>query len=187
VWEEVASTVGGTFVPGKRSSTDRVLVAHSLWTIELDTYTVSTGHASVTYTRAKALFFGLVDVKVLIRRRYFFDTVLENVGLGGVDPGHRSFAEKFVVRGRPETRLRSLVTPRLIGALFAEPKVSVRVKTASRKDCEVHGSRAREASAQVTGVVREHDRLVSLILVAKETLNALEAAGMAARERVGGE
>jgi hypothetical protein len=39
----------------------------------------------------------------------------------------------------------------------------------------------------MTGVVREPTRLVSLITVAKETLNALEGAGMAARERVGRE
>jgi hypothetical protein len=186
VWEEVAGSVGGTFLPGERSNADKVLVSHGPWTIVLDTYTVHTGQASVTYTRAKTLFSGQVDIRLRIRRRNFFDTIMENVGLGGVDPGHRSFAEKFVVRGRPETRLRSLVTPKLIEALLAEPKVSVKVKDASRKDRKVHGPLAREASAQLTGVVREPNRLVSLITVAQETLNALEGAGMAARERVGG-
>jgi hypothetical protein len=185
VWEEVARSVGGTFLPGKRSSADKVLVAHGPWTIELDTYTVHTGESSVTYTRARAVFSGQVDIRLRIRRRNFFDTILENVGLGGVDPGHRTFAEKFVVKGRPETRLRSLVSPQLIEALLGEPKVSVKVKNASRKDRKVHGPRAREASAQMTGVIREPNRLLSLITVTQETLNALDEAGMAARERVG--
>jgi hypothetical protein len=187
VWEEVARSVGGTFLPGKRSSADKVAISHGPWTVELETYTVHTGESSVTYTRAVAVFSGHVDIRLRIRKRNVFDTILENVGLGGVDPGHRLFAEKFVVKGRPEARLRSLVTPQLIGALLAEPKISVKVKNASRKDRKVHGPRAREVSAQMTGVVREPTRLVSLITVAKETLNALEGAGMAARERVGRE
>ncbi|MGE0159016.1 MAG: hypothetical protein AB7T31_06345 [Gemmatimonadales bacterium] len=185
VWQEVARSVGGTFLPGKRSSADKVLVAHGPWTIELETYTVHTGEASVTYTRARALFAGQVDIELRIRKRNVFDTILENVGLGGVDPGHRAFAERFVVKGRPETRLRSLVTPRLIEALLAEPKVSVKVKDASRKDRKIHGPRTREASAQLTGVIREANRLVNLIAVTREILSSLEGAGMAARERVG--
>jgi hypothetical protein len=38
----------------------------------------------------------------------------------------------------------------------------------------------------MTGVIREPNRLVSLITVAQEAMNALEAAGMAARERISG-
>jgi hypothetical protein len=186
VWLEVADTVGATFVPGKRPSADKVLVEHGPWTIVLDTYTVHTGEATVTYARARALFAGQADIRLRIRRRNLFDTILENVGLGGVDPGHRAFAGRFVVRGRPETRLRSLVTPRLIEALLAEPKISVKVNDASRRDRKVHGPCAREASAQMTGVIREPNRLVSLITVAQEAMNALEAAGMAARERISG-
>jgi hypothetical protein len=186
VWEEVARSVDGIFLAGTRSSADKVAISHGPWTIVLDTYTVDTGHSSVTYTRAKALFVGQVDIRLRIRRRNFFDTILENVGLGGVDPGHRAFAEKFVVKGHPEMRLRSLVSPRLIEALLAEPKASVKVKNASRKDSKVRGPGTREASAQMTGLVREPTRLVNLITVAKEILNALEEAGMAARERVGG-
>jgi hypothetical protein len=37
----------------------------------------------------------------------------------------------------------------------------------------------------MTGVIREPNRLLSLITVTQETLNALDEAGMAARERVG--
>jgi hypothetical protein len=186
VWQEVADSVGGTFVPGERPSADKVRITHGPWTLELHTFTVDSGEGSVTYTRVKTVFSSHVDIELRIRRRNFFDTILENVGLGGIDPGHRAFAEQFVVKGRPETRLRSLVTPQLIEALIAEPKASLKVKKASRKDRKAHGERAREASAQMTGVIREPDRLVNLITVAKETLNALDAAAMVGRERVGG-
>ena len=187
VWQEVAQSVDGTFVPGKRSRADKVEISHGSWTIVLDTYTVHTGQTSVTYTRAKAFFSGPVDVRLKIRKRYFFDTLLENVGLGGVDPGHRSFTEKFVVTGRPDTRIRSLVTPQLIAALLTEPKIALSVRKASWSERRVHGESARAVSAQMTGVIREPSRLVSLITVAKETLSALAGAGMALREPVGGE
>ena len=183
-WQEVARSVGGTFEQGKRSSADTVAVGHGPWTITLDTYTVHTGQVAITYTRAKALFIGQGDPKLLVRKRNFFDTILENVGFGGVAPGDRAFAARYVVKGHPESRLRTLLTPGLIAALLADSSLTVAVKKAARKYRKAHGPQACQAAVYTTGVIAEPNRIVGLITVARETLSALEAAGMATRKIV---
>lgn len=180
-WQEVARSVGGTFEQGKRSSADRVSIAHGPWTIALDTHTVHTGHVTITFTRASALFTGQGDPKLVIRKRNFFDAILENFGFGGVAPGDRAFAARYVVKGHPEARLRSLLTRGLMAALMAEPSITVAAKRAPRKDRKAHGPQACQATVQAAGVITEPDRVVRMITVARETLSALEAAGMATR------
>jgi hypothetical protein len=180
----VADAVGGELEQGKRASADTVSVVHGPWTIVLETYTVHTGQSYVTYTRAKALFVGQGDPRVRIRKRNLFDALLERLGLGGASSGRGPLAGRYVVKVRPEPRLRSLLTPGLVAALLAESSVTVRVGKASRKHRKAHGPQVCQAEVYASGVVTETDRLVRLITVAQETLTALEAVGMAARRSV---
>ncbi len=78
-WQDAARAVGGTFKRGKRSSADSVVIGHGPWTITVDTHTVDTGEGTITYTRAKALFIGRGDPKLLVRKRNVFDTILESM------------------------------------------------------------------------------------------------------------
>ena len=183
-WREVARRVGGTFEEGRRKSRDRVTLEHRAWRIRLDTYTVHTGQVSVTYTRVGAFFIGRADLKVVIRKRHFFDTILENLGLGGISPPHRELAGRYVVRGKPERRLRSVMTAGLTAAILAESSLRLEVKVAPRKKRKTMGPHARLVVVQVEGVIKDPDRLAGMFTVAREMLDALEAAGVAGREAV---
>ncbi len=54
-FQAAASDLDATFVQGKRSSGDQVHLEHGPWNVILDTYVVSTGQATITYTRARAV------------------------------------------------------------------------------------------------------------------------------------
>lgn len=183
-WQEVAYAVGGTLEQGKTASADTVSVVHGPWTIVLETYTVHTGESSATYTRAKALFVGQGDPRLRIRKRNLFDGLLERVGLGGASSGRGPLAGRYVVKGRPGHRVRSLPTPGLVAALLAEASVTVGVKKAPRKHRKAHGPQVCLAEVYTSGVVTEPDRLVGLITIAREALTALAAVGMATRRSV---
>jgi hypothetical protein len=185
-WREVARRVGGTFEEGKRESRDRVALAYGPWTIRLDTYTVNTGQVSITYTRVRAFFIGRVDLKLVIRRRGFFDTILENLGFGGITPGDRELAGRYVVKGRSESRLRSLLTTELTAAILAQPSLRLEVKKAPRKYRKRSGPQARQITMQTTGVIKDPDRLAGMFTVVQEALDALARAGVAAREAIAG-
>jgi hypothetical protein len=183
-WQEVARAVGGELEPGKRASADTVSVVGGPWTIVLETYTVHTGQTAATYTRAKALFVGQGDPRLRIRNRNLFDGPLERMGLAGANSARGPLAGRYVVKGRPEPRVRSLLTPGLVTALLAESAVTVRVGKAPRRDRKARGPEVCLAEAFASGVVTEPDRLVGLITIAKETLSALAAVGMATRRSV---
>ena len=185
-WQEVARRVGGTFEEGKRKSQDQVVLEHGPWTIRLDTYTVQTGQVSITYTRTRAFFIGRADLKLMVRERGFFDTILDNLGFGGIAPGHRELASRYVVKGKPESRLRGLLTPGLTAAILAHPSLKLEVKTVPRKLRKTMGPHARTAIVHITGVMGDADRLEGMFTVVRETLDALERVGVAAREGVAG-
>src|SRR4051812_46952353 len=57
VWPRLADAVGGRFVAGGFFGNDYVQAAVPPdWTVTLDTYTVSTGKSTVTFTRLRAPF-----------------------------------------------------------------------------------------------------------------------------------
>jgi hypothetical protein len=185
-WQEAAALVGGRFVEGKRKSADRVALEHGPWTIWLDTHTVSTGSVTVTYTRVRALFIGAADLKVLIRKRSIFDAILESVGFGGVSPGHREFARRFVLKGRPESRLRQLLTAGMAAAILGHPSLRLEVKQASWKERRSTGPDTRVATVQVATVVQDPRQLAGLYDVMRETLDALARIGAARPDLIEG-
>jgi len=183
-WRAVALRVGATFSEGKRKSQDRVDLEHGPWRVRLDTFTVYTGQVSVTYTRVGAFFTGRADLKLMVRKRNFFDQILKKLGLGGFTPVSRRLASRYVVKGKPERRLRSVVTAGLTEALLAQASLKLEVKAAPRKNRKALGPRTRLVVMHVSGVVTDPDRLVGMFAVVRETLDALEGIGVAAREAV---
>ncbi len=181
-WQEVARRVGGTFVEGKRKSQDRVALEHGHRTIRLDTYTVQTGQMSVTITRVWAFFVGRADLKLVVRKRNFFDTILENLGFGGITPRNRELARRYVVKGKPERRLRSLITAGLTAAILAQSSFKLEVKAAPRKNRKRMGPHTRQVAMHITGVIKDPDRLAGMFTVVREMLDALEGIGVAAQE-----
>ena len=185
-WQEVARRVGGTFEQGKRKSQDQVVLEHGSWTIRLDTYTVHTGQVSITYTRTRAFFIGRVALKLLVRKRGFFDTIVDNLGFGGIAPRDRELAARYVVKGKPESRLRGLLTPGLTAAILAHRSLKLEVKTASRKRRKTMGAHARTATVYISGVMKDPNQLEGMFAVVRETLDALQRVGVAGPEAVAG-
>ncbi len=181
-WQEVALRVGGTFVEGKRKSQDRVALEHGSRTIRLDTYTVHTGQVSITFTRVWAFFIGRADLKLVVRKRNFFDTILESLGFGGIAPRNRELASRYVVKGKPERRLRTLITAGLTAAMLAQSSFKLEVKAAPRKNRKKMGPQARQVAMHITGVVKDPDELAGMFTVVREMLDALEGIGVAGQD-----
>jgi hypothetical protein len=179
----VAELLGGEFLGGKRSSNDRVMVPRGPWRIWLDTYTVSTGQVTVTYTRARAFYRGRRDLHLSVRRRNRFDRFLAGLGFGRLLPIDPRLNERYVVKGRPEGRVPSLLSsPGLTEAILAEPSLRLQVKRPSKKDRKRFGEDAGEVFSQTTGVITDVERLTRMIRAVGETLDALERIGEANEE-----
>lgn len=180
VWRSVAARTGGRFVEGKRPAKDRVILEHGPWEIHLDTYVVSNGQTAVTYTRVRSYFLGWRELKVVVRRRNVFDRLLEALGFGSRLPLGRTLTEKYVVKGHPSPRVSSLFTgSHLSEAVMAVPSLRLEVKRAGRKSRKKFGESAGVVVCRTTGVIREVDRLVSMLNVVREALDGVQRVGEA--------
>jgi hypothetical protein len=185
-WRELATLLGGELVEGKRASEDKVAVAHGPWKIWLDTYAVNAGENRVTYTRARAFFVGRRDLSLTVRMRNVLDPLLEVLGFGGRRASiPRVLRRSHVVRGKPESRLPSLVMAgAFTDAILAAPKGTLRVRRASRRLRKRYGEDLGVVYYQKTGMVWDAAGLAAMVKVVVEALESLAGVGEARREEV---
>ena len=179
-WQQAATAAGGVFVPGGKPAKDKVIVEHGPWEVWLDTYVVSNGQTSVTYTRARAYFMGWRGMTLRVRRRNIFDRLMEALGFGSRPSLGRALTDKYVVKGKPPPRLPSLFSGSYLSErIMAVPSLSLQVKKPGRKSRRKWGPDVGVVTCQTTGVAREVETLVGLIEVTKEALDGLHRIGEA--------
>ena len=94
-FQAAASDLDATFVQGERSSGDQVHLEHGPWKVILDTYVVSTGQTTVTYTRAQAPYVARNDFTLRVTRRNIFTRIAELFGFCGLRVGDQEFERKY--------------------------------------------------------------------------------------------
>lgn len=129
VWSQLAEQISGNFVNGGFMGRDKVVANTGQWTITLDTYTVSTGKSSVTYTRMRAPYVNKDGFRFTIYRSGFFTAVGEMLGMSDIKIGDPAFDEAFVIKANSEEKVRSLLSDANIQMLMgAQPRIRVQVK-----------------------------------------------------------
>lgn len=181
VWSRLAGQVGGRFEDrGFWGGGGRVQVDVGEWTVTLDTYTVSTGKHSTTYTRLRAPYVNRDGLRFSIRRRHLFDGIGRMLGLQDVEVGHRAFDDAFVIKATDESKVRRLfANADLRRLLEAQPDVLLEV----RDDEGWFGAKfpdgVDELRFQAHGVIRDEARLRALFDLFAETLHTLCHVGSA--------
>ncbi len=174
VWSRVASRVGGRYEDGGFWGKDRVTAEVGEWTVTLDTYTVSTGKSSHTYTRMRAPYVNPDGFRFSVRRKHLFDGIGALLGLQDVEVGHREFDEAFVIQGSDEGKLRRLFQNRELRRLLeAQPQVCLQVKDDEGWFATRFPEGVDELHFLVHGTIRDEARLEALFALFAETLQTL--------------
>jgi hypothetical protein len=183
IWQQVAATVGGNMTEGSFwGKSSRVDAAHGQWNVTLDTYTVSNGKSSTTYTRMRAPYVNPDGFQFNIYRRGIFSDLGKMLGMQDVEIGDPQFDEDFITKGNDETKLRRLFSDaRLRELISAQPDIHFCVKD---DDNRFWGGQnfppgTDELYFQVIGIVKDVDRLKQLFDLFAETLDELCRMGSA--------
>ncbi len=180
VWTQLADATGAQFVPGGFWKGDKVEASHGDWTITLDTYTVSTGKSSITFTRIRAPYVNPDGFRFTIYRASIFSPIGKLLGMQDIEIGHEEFDRDFIIKATDESKVRMLLEEQRLRALIeTQPQIHL-----SAKDDEGYfGSKfppdADELVFQVHGVIKDIERLKSLFDLFAETLNQLCKIGSA--------
>lgn len=182
----VAEAVGGTYRAGKKPFQDEVSLERGPWTLRLDGYYQSNGQTAVPFTRVRAYFGGWRGLKLNVRKRTRIDRLWEALGFGSRPPLGSALNDRFVIRGKPQARLPSLFsTSALSQAVLALPSMRLTVKRPSRKSRRRYGDDAGVVVCRTSGFITDVGRMVAMLEVVAETLEALARVGEAGEHTVG--
>ena len=184
-FQAAASELDATFVAGKRSSDDQVHLEHGPWKVMLDTYFVSTGQTTVTYTRVRALYVARNDFTLHISRRNIFTRIAELFGFHGLLVGDLELERKYTIKSSNDPRGRSLMMDRRLRELImVQPSLRLEIRRLSWGKRRKMGDGVRAVAVQTTGVIKDPDRLVNYVLLVAATLDQLARIGGARHEPV---
>ena len=162
IWRQFADAIGGSFSEGGFWNGGRVDGTHGQWTVTLDTYTVSTGRSSVTYTRIRAPYVNPEGFRFTIYRRNIFSGIGKWFGMQDVTVGYPGFDDDFIIKGNDEARLRQLFADAKVREyISAQPAIHFCVKD---DDSRLWGGgrfppNVDELYFQVTGVIKDVESL----------------------------
>ena len=177
IWQQVANAIGGKYTDGDFwSNRGRVEATHGQWIVTLDNHVVSTGKSAISYTRMRAPYVNPGKFRFTIYRRGIFSNLGKKLGMQDVDIGDPAFDDAFIIKGNDENKLRQLFADaRLRELISAQPSIHFSVK-----DDETAFWNSRNFPAdvdelyfEVTGVIKDTERLKFLFDLLAETLDQL--------------
>jgi hypothetical protein len=180
VWRQLSEEMGASFVEGRFMKGDKVEVTHEQWTLTLDTYTVSTGHSHTVFTRMRAPFVNPNAFRFSIYRRTIFSGLGKLFGMQDIEIGDEAFDQDFIIKATDDSQVRSLLSNTKIRDLIAkQPAIQFSVKDDEGWFGSKFPEGVDELHFQVTGIVKDVERLKLLYELFAETLDELCRLGSA--------
>jgi len=174
VWEILSNEIEADFIDGGFFKGKKVVAKVKEWAITLDTYTVSTGKTSTTYTRMRAPYINKDGFKFKIYRKGIFSDIGKLLGLQDIEVGYPEFDDQFIIKGNNTDKLISLFSNSQIRMLIEmQPNISLEVKDDEGWFGTEFPEGVDELYFQVHGIIKDVDRLKTLYFLFAEVLNQL--------------
>jgi len=180
VWRRLSEDIGGRFVEGGFWKGDKVEVTHGEWTLTLDTYAVSTGKATVVFTRMRAPYVNPSGFRFNIYRRGVFTEIAKRFGMQDIEIGDETFDRDFVLKGTDESQVRTLLSDLKIRDLISKQR---EIQFSVKDDEGWFGPKFPEGVDElyfsVVGITKDESRIKLLYELFAETLDQLCRMGSA--------
>jgi hypothetical protein len=184
IWTQLGSEIGARYVDGGVWKADKVVATHGQWTVTLDTYAVSTGKATVIFTRMRAPYVNPNGFRFTIYRKGFFSETGKWLGMQDIEIGDAAFDEAFIIKGTDESQVRALFADgRLRDVLMKLPKLHLTVKDDEGWFGPDFPEGVDELYFNVAGVIKDVEQLKLLYDLFAQTLDQLCRIGSAYETR----
>lgn len=174
VWEAMAGELGARFVDRTWLSGSYVVAQSGPWEVMLDSYTVSTGKSSVTYTRIRAPFVSREGFRFSIGRSSPLTPLAKLLGAQDIEVGYADFDQSHVIKSNdPETVRRLFANPVIRDLLLAEKYATLRISDDGGWGGGKYPPDVDLLTLQVTGNILDLDHLHRLYRLTAEVLETL--------------
>jgi len=179
IWKQLSEEINATYIEGGFFKRPRIEYTHNIWTTYLDTYTVSTGKSSITYTRMRAPFINLKKFLFKIHRRGVLSNIGKALGMQDIEIGYDYFDNDYIIKGNDEVLLRRLMQNHTIRNLIEkQPKIVFEIKDDEGKFGPKFNDDESELSFIVVGVIKDKERLKNLFELFEKVIDELEMIGI---------
>ena len=186
VWRRLGEEIDADFIDGGFWKGSEVQAHVGPWTVTLDTYTVTTGHAHITYTRMRAPYVNPEGLRFTVYRKGLFSELGKLLGMQDIEVGDPEFDEAFILKGTDESRVRELFTnPEVRALALAQPKIRLTVRDSEGWFGPSFPDDVDELHFQVVGVIKEVERLKALFDLFAAVLDRLCRIGSAYKQEPG--
>ena len=174
VWRQLSREMGGEFLDGGFWKGDIVTARVKDWIVTMDTYRVSTGKSSTTYTRIRAPYVNKDGFRFTLYRENIFGKIGKFFGMQDIQVGIPEFDNDYIIKGNNDYKVQMLfANPRIRELIQFQPNVYFQVKDDDGWFGANFPEGVDELYFQVVGVIKDIERLRSLFLLFSETLNHL--------------
>lgn len=174
IWGRIAQEIGGDYEEGGFFQKGALRFRAGEWEITLDTYTVSSGNSSTTYTRMRAPFVNKDGFYFKIYRQGFFAAVGKTFGMQDIQVGDPLFDDHFVVQANNERKVRLLLDDAQLRRLIeAQPHISFQIRDDDGWFGKHFPEGVDELYFQCHGVLKDKRLLKSLFDMFTRTLDRL--------------
>lgn len=185
VWRQLASEIQGDYIESGFLKVEKVQANIDNWIVLFDTYSVSEGETSTTYTRIRAPFKNLESFYFKVHRKGLFSGVGKLLGAKDISIGYSDFDYEFIVKGNNEKKVIQLFSNERIRELVELQKsINLEIKDNEGLFKNYLPSDVDELYFSVTGVIKDLQRLKELYELFAEVLRELCSMGIASNEQV---
>lgn len=129
IWGQIAKDIGGHYDADELFKHGVLRYQSGSWEISLDTYTVSTGKTSTTYTRMRAPFINKDGLRFTIYPERLFSFVGKFFGMQDIEIGDSYFDNAYIIKGNNEEKIRwFLEDPQLKALIQAQPDIYFEIR-----------------------------------------------------------
>ena len=174
IWRRLADEIKGHYVDGGFWNGCKVQAQFKQWTITLDTYTVSTGKSSITYTRLRAPYVNPDNFRFTVYNKSIFTGIAKFFGTQDIEIGDKWFDDEYVIQGTHRGKVIDFFgNPRVRELIQKQPSIYFHV----RDDEGWFGTQFPEGVDELyfttIGVIKDVDRLKALFELFAESLDQL--------------
>jgi hypothetical protein len=157
----------------------RIEYNYKNWTIYLDTYIVSRGKNSTTYTRMRVPFIHTTKFYFHVYRKGIFSNIGIAAGMQDIKIGREQFDDEFIVKSDNEILMRKIFLNEEIRTLTeSQPKIKLELKADEGPFGPKFNDDEGELSFMALGVIKNVDLLKDLFILFNKLLDELEYNGV---------
>ncbi len=186
LWSQLSQEIGAEYQKGGFFKSGKVTLSHRQWEITLDTYTVSTGKHSHTFTRIRAPYVNRDGFRFIVYRKSVFTGIGKLFGMQDIEIGDPYFDDEYVIQGAPDHMVHRLLANINIRHLIQkQPTIHFQVKDDEGWFGAKFPEGVDELYFQAHGVIKDKARLKDLFDLFSAVLDELCRQGSAYEKEPG--